>query len=48
MQVNELSTNEVARLREKVQPVIDKFSREVGEPVVKQVNGELSRIRGGK
>ena len=48
MQVNELGPPEVARLREKVQPVIDKFSREVGEPVVKQVNSELSRIRGAK
>ena len=45
MQVNEVSAAEVARLRQKVQPVTDKFSREVGEPVVQQVNAELARLR---
>ena len=48
MQVNELSAAEVTRLREKVQPVVDKFAREVGEATVKQANAELSRLRGGK
>ncbi|MDM0014833.1 TRAP transporter substrate-binding protein [Variovorax sp. J22P168] len=46
MQVNEISPAELARLRQKVQPVVDKFSREVGETAVKQVNAELSRLRG--
>ena len=36
------------RLRQKVQPVVEKFSREVGEPVYKQVTAELARLRGGK
>ena len=45
MQVNELSTPEVARMREKVKPVVDKFTREVGEPVVAQANAELARMR---
>lgn len=48
MQVNEVSPAEVARLRQKVQPVVDKFSREVGEPVMQQVNAELARLRGAK
>jgi tripartite ATP-independent transporter DctP family solute receptor len=46
MQVNEISPAELTRLRQKVQPVVDKFSREVGEPAVKQVNSELARLRG--
>ena len=45
MQVNEVSAAEVARLRQKVQPVTDKFSREIGESVVQQVNAELARMR---
>lgn len=45
MQVNEVSAAEMNRLRQKVQPVTDKFSKEVGEDVVQQVNAELARIR---
>jgi len=48
MTVNELSPAEVTRLREKVQPVVDKFAREVGETTVKQAAAELARMRGGK
>jgi tripartite ATP-independent transporter DctP family solute receptor len=48
MQVNEVSAAEVARLRQKVQPVVDKFSKEVGEPVMQQVNAELARLRAAK
>ena len=48
MQVNEVSPAEVARLRQKVQPVVDKFSKEVGEPVMQQVNAELARLRAAK
>lgn len=48
MQVNELSPAEVTRLREKVQPVVDKFAREVGDATVRQATAELNRMRGGK
>ena len=48
MQVNELSATEVARLREKVRPVVEKFTREVGEPVVNQASAELARMRAAK
>jgi tripartite ATP-independent transporter DctP family solute receptor len=48
MQVNEVSAAEVERLRQKVQPVTEKFSREVGESVVQQVNAELARLRAAK
>jgi tripartite ATP-independent transporter DctP family solute receptor len=46
MQVNEVSTAEMARLRAKVQPVVDKFAKEVGESVYGQVSAELTRMRG--
>jgi tripartite ATP-independent transporter DctP family solute receptor len=48
MQVNEVTPAELARLRQKVQPVVDKFSKEVGEPLMVQVNAELARLRTGK
>jgi tripartite ATP-independent transporter DctP family solute receptor len=48
MQVNEVSAAEMNRLREKVKPVVDKFSKEVGESVYKQVSDELVRLRAGK
>ena len=48
MQVNEVPASELARLRQKVQPVVDKFSREVGEATYKQVADELARLRAGK
>jgi len=48
MQVNELDAAELERLRQKVQPVIEKFSPQVGDALVKQVNTELSRLRGAR
>jgi len=48
MQVNEVSPAELARLRQKVQPVVDKFSREAGEDVAKQTQSELVRLRAAK
>ncbi len=48
MQVNEVSAAEVARLRQKVQPVVEKFAKEVGEPVMQQVTAELARLRAAK
>lgn len=46
MQVNEVAPAELARLRQKVQPVVEKFAKEVGEPLMAQVNAELARMRG--
>lgn len=48
MQVNEVSPAELTRLRQKVQPVIDKFAQEVGAPLMNQINAELTRMRGNK
>ena len=48
MQVSELSPAELKRMRDKVQPVVDKYTKEVGEAFVKETYGELSKIRGGK
>jgi tripartite ATP-independent transporter DctP family solute receptor len=48
MQVNEVSPAELERLRQKVRPVVDKFAREVGEPLMTDVNAELARLRAGR
>jgi tripartite ATP-independent transporter DctP family solute receptor len=48
MQVNELGLPELERMREKVQPVVQKFVGEVGEPLAKEVTGELARLRGNR
>lgn len=48
MQVSEISSAEFARLRQKVKPVIDKYSKEVGESVVAEVNAELAKLRTAK
>ena len=48
MQVNDVTAPERDRLRQKVAPVVEKFSREVGDQTIQQVQAELSRMRDGK
>ncbi|MEF7614181.1 TRAP transporter substrate-binding protein, partial [Aquincola sp. MAHUQ-54] len=48
MQVNEVSPGEIARLRDKVKPVVDKYSKEVSEALVAEANAELAKMRGAK
>jgi tripartite ATP-independent transporter DctP family solute receptor len=45
MQVNELPAAEVAKLREKVKPVIDKQSTVVGADTVKALYAEIAKVR---
>jgi TRAP-type transport system periplasmic protein len=45
MTVTEFAPAEVAKLREKMKPVIAKYSASVGESVVTEVNGELAKMR---
>ena len=45
MQVTELSPAEVAKLRDKMKPVIDKHSATVGEATVNAVMAELDKLR---
>jgi tripartite ATP-independent transporter DctP family solute receptor len=46
MQVNEVAPAELARIREKAKPVIDKFAKEVGESVYAEITAELAKKRG--
>lgn len=45
MQVTELSPAELAKMRDKVKPVVDKQAGSIGVDVVKDVNSELARLR---
>jgi tripartite ATP-independent transporter DctP family solute receptor len=45
MQVDELPPAEMAKLREKMKPVIDKHAASVGEPTVKAMLAELAKLR---
>ncbi len=46
MQVNDIAPAELAKIREKVKPVVDKYSAQIGEPWVKEMNAELAKMRG--
>jgi TRAP-type C4-dicarboxylate transport system substrate-binding protein len=48
MTVIELPPEEIAKLKEKAQPVIQKHSKTVGEEFVAEVNAELAKVRGKK
>ncbi|WP_038212446.1 TRAP transporter substrate-binding protein [Xenophilus azovorans] len=45
MTVTELPPAEVAKLREKVRPVIDKYTASVGEATVKELMAEIAKVR---
>ena len=48
VQVTELSAAEQARMRDKLQPVVAKFSKEASEATAKEMFAELERIRKGR
>ncbi len=45
MVFNEIPAEEFAKIREKAKPVIDKYTREVGEDLVKQAYAEIDNVR---
>jgi TRAP-type transport system periplasmic protein len=48
MLVNDVSDLEIAKMREKAKPVIEKWTREVGPELMAEVNAELSKVRAAK
>jgi tripartite ATP-independent transporter DctP family solute receptor len=48
MQVTELPAAELDKMREKAKPVVAKYTKEFGEPLVAEVNAELEKVRGKK
>lgn len=47
-QVNEVPPAEIAKMRDKVKPVVDKFTKDVGEAFVKEAYAEIDKVRGKK
>lgn len=45
MKINTVSPEEVARMREKVQPVVDKYTQELGPDLIRQLNTEIGKAR---
>ncbi len=45
MKINTVSPEEVARMREKVQPVVDKYTQELGPELIQQLNAEIGKAR---
>lgn len=48
MQVSEFSPAELAKVRDKVKPVVEKYSASVGEAAVKELYAEIAKARGAK
>jgi tripartite ATP-independent transporter DctP family solute receptor len=48
MKVVEVEPAELAKIRERVKPVVDKYAKEAGEPLMKELEAELAKARGGK
>ncbi|MFO1047325.1 MAG: TRAP transporter substrate-binding protein [Geminicoccaceae bacterium] len=45
MEVNELPTEEVAKMQEKAKPVIDKYTADIGADLVAEANAEIAALR---
>ena len=45
MVLNEVSAEERARMRQRLQPVVDKYTKQVGEELVKQTMAEIGKVR---
>lgn len=48
MKINAVAPAEIARMREKAKPVTDKFLKEGGEALAKEMFDEINRVRGTK
>jgi tripartite ATP-independent transporter DctP family solute receptor len=45
MQINDIAPEEIARMREKVKPVVDKYAAQVGEDLTKELYAEIEKAR---
>ena len=46
--VTEITPQETARMREKLKPVTEKYTKQVGEPLVKEMYAEIEKVRSSK
>jgi TRAP-type transport system periplasmic protein len=45
MAINDVSPEAVTQMRQQLKPVTDKYTKEIGEGLVKQVNAEIEKVR---
>ncbi len=45
MQLNELDPQEVAKMKESLQPVVEKHTKTIGEALVKRTYAEIEKVR---
>lgn len=48
MQITELSSEEIDRMRQKVKPVTDKYTQSIGPDLVAEVQAEIQKVRDAK
>jgi tripartite ATP-independent transporter DctP family solute receptor len=48
MAINDVPPEAVAQMRLQLEPVTDKYTREIGETLLKQVNAEIEKVRAAK
>ena len=48
MEVHELAPEEIAEMREKAKPVIAKYTKDIGGPLLKKAYAEVEKVRGAK
>ena len=48
MKVNTVAPAELTRIRDKIKPVTDKYAKDVGEPLMGELNATIAKSRGGK
>ena len=45
MQINEIDAQETARMKEQLQPVVDKHTKTIGEDLVARTYEEIEKVR---
>jgi TRAP-type C4-dicarboxylate transport system substrate-binding protein len=48
MKINAIAPQEIARMRDKVKPVNDKYVKEGGDALAKEMFDAIDKVRGGK
>jgi tripartite ATP-independent transporter DctP family solute receptor len=46
MKINVVSDEEMNRMREKSKPIVEKYTQDLGPELIKQLNDEISKVRG--
>ena len=45
MQINDVTLDQMAKMREKVRPVVEKYTKSIGEELVAELNAEIAKVR---